>query len=332
MRALSPAFQAHLDTGTTTIATCWKITLRNGAVLGFTDHDRAMVFDGVSFEPESGLAGTEVKTTLGFAISTQEVDGLLDSARITEPDIRAGHWSNAEVVEYLVDWSDVSIRETRRTSSIGRIQHGGQGFAAELRGLAHALTPAGGRFYKPTCDAEFGDSRCGLDLTDNRYKGSGTVNATDGGLHIFPVSLTTASGNDTEGLFTGGKLTFTSGANIGLTFDIKAHIGSGGEAHLVLEGPTPFGINVADSFDATVGCPKLAEACFRLFDNMLNFRGFNRMPGNDRSMLQVDPEDEYGNDGSSLFSEPNDAASPDITSNPAPIHGGFFGQKFGGDE
>lgn len=332
MRTLSPAFQAHLDTGTTTIATCWKITLKDGAVLGFTDHDRALVFEGVSFEPESGFAGTEVKSTLGFAISTQEVDGLLDDARITEADIRAGHWNNATVVEYLVDWSDVSNRETLRTSSIGRIQYGAQGFAAELRGLAHALTPAGGRFYKPTCDAKFGDTRCGIDLADNRYKGSAVVGATDGTLHISVVSLSTNAGNDTEGLFTGGKLKFTSGANIDLTFDIKLQIGSGADAHLVLSGATPFDINVADTFEATIGCPKIAEACFQLFNNLLNFRGFNRVPGNDRSMLQVDPEDEYGNDGGSLFGGSDDSSSLETVTNPTSLIGGYFGEKFGGDE
>ncbi len=332
MRAISLAFQAHLDTGTTTIATCWKVSLQNGAVLGFTDHDRAIVFDGLSYDPETGFAGTEVKSTLGFAISTQEVDGLLDSARITEPDIRAGYWNNAELVQYLVDWSDVSKRETLRTTNIGRIQYGSQGFAAELRGLAHALNPAGGRFYKPTCDAVFGDARCGLDLADDRYKGSGTINATDGTLHLFPAALATVAGNDTEGLFTGGKLTFTSGANVGLSFDIKIHIGRGADSHLVLEDTTPFDIAVLDTFDATIGCPKLAEACHRLFNNVLQFRGYNRIPGNDRSMLQVDPDDEYGNDGRSLFSEPDDSSSPETVANPSPGHGGFFGEMLGGDE
>ena len=332
MRVLSPAFQAHLDTGTTTIATCWKVTLGNGTVLGFTDHDRPLVFDGVTFEPDSGLAGTEVKTTLGFGVSTQEVHGLLDSTRIKESDIRAGHWNNAEVVEYLVDWSDVATREVLRTANIGRIQHGAKGFAAELRGLAHDMGQAGGRFYNPTCDAEIGDARCGLNLSDSRYTATGTVNATDGGVHVWPQALVTGAGNDTEGLFTGGKITFTSGASSGLSFDIGQHIGSGADVHLVLVEPAPFDIAVGDTFAATVGCPKTAEACYRLFDNMVNFRGFNRMPGNDRAMLQVDPNDEYGNDGSSLFSQPNDTASPQTVNNPAPSNGGFFGQRLGGDQ
>ena len=46
MKSLSPALQAHLDDGTTTLAWCWKITRSDGEVLGFTDHDRALSFGG----------------------------------------------------------------------------------------------------------------------------------------------------------------------------------------------------------------------------------------------------------------------------------------------
>jgi uncharacterized phage protein (TIGR02218 family) len=126
-------------------------------------------------------------------------------------------------------------------------------------------------------------------------------------------------------------LTFTGGANAGLAFDIALHTGSGTEAHLVLKGTTPFDVSPGDTFDATIGCPKLAKACQELFDNLLNFRGFPLTPGNDYAMQQVDPDDEYGNDGSSLLGPPDDTPSPETVANPAALNGGFFGEKFGGD-
>ncbi|MBW6496728.1 MAG: DUF2163 domain-containing protein [Burkholderiaceae bacterium] len=46
MKTLSPELQAHLDEGTTTLALCWRISRNDGVALGFTDHDRALVFDG----------------------------------------------------------------------------------------------------------------------------------------------------------------------------------------------------------------------------------------------------------------------------------------------
>lgn len=332
MRVIPPAIQTALDTGATTLCTCWKVTLSSGMVLGFSNHDRVLSFDGVNYEPNSGFTPSEVELAIGLSISTQEVEGLLDSSKISPDDVRAGLWDNALVEVYLVDWQNVTDRMLLRTASIGQILNGALRFGAEMRGLAHELNQAGGRFYNPTCGAEFGDSRCGLNLTDNRYKGSGVVSSSDGSLHIYPAALMTAAGTDTEGLFSGGKLTFTSGLNSGLSFDIKIHIGSGVNVHLVLEEATPYDVAPGDAFDATIGCPKLAAACHNLFDNILNFRGFNLIPGNDRAMLQVDPDDEYGNDGSSLFSQPDDASSPETVANPAPINGGYFGQKFGGDE
>ena len=332
MRVIPPAIQAALDTGATTLCTCWKVTLGSGTVLGFSNHDRVLAFDGVNYEPNSGFTPSEVELAIGLSISTQEVEGLLDSSKITADDVRAGLWDNALVEVYLVDWQNVAGRMLLRTASIGQILNGTLRFGAEMRGLEHELNQAGGRFYKPVCDAVFGDGRCGINLTDNRYKGSGVVGSTDGSMHIYPLALTTVAGNDTEGLFSGGVLTFTSGANSGLPFDIGLHIGSGAEVHLVLKDTTPFDIAPGDTFDATIGCPKTAKACQRIFDNLLNFRGFNLIPGNDRAMLQVDPNDEYGNDGSSLFGQPNDSSSPQTAANPAPSNGGFFGQKFGGDQ
>ncbi|WP_143535737.1 baseplate hub domain-containing protein, partial [Roseisalinus antarcticus] len=50
MKSLSPALQAHLDEGTTTLAWCWRITRADGVTFGFTDHDRTLSFDGTDFE------------------------------------------------------------------------------------------------------------------------------------------------------------------------------------------------------------------------------------------------------------------------------------------
>jgi hypothetical protein len=60
MKTLSTAFQAHLDEGTTTLASCWRITRSDRVVLGFTDHDRPLAFDGTVFEPESGFTASEI--------------------------------------------------------------------------------------------------------------------------------------------------------------------------------------------------------------------------------------------------------------------------------
>jgi hypothetical protein len=66
MKTLSPALQAHLDTGATTLCWCWRLTRRDGVKLGFTDHDRDLVFDGTTFEAAAGFTATEIKDAVGL--------------------------------------------------------------------------------------------------------------------------------------------------------------------------------------------------------------------------------------------------------------------------
>ena len=55
MKTLPSSLQSHLDTGATTLAWCWRVTRGDGAVLGFTDHDRDLTYDGTTFEAATGF-------------------------------------------------------------------------------------------------------------------------------------------------------------------------------------------------------------------------------------------------------------------------------------
>ena len=77
MRAIDPLFQAHLDSGATTLATCWKISRADGAVFAFTDHDRALVFGGANFEPDTGADGAALAQRADLSVDNSEIAGLL---------------------------------------------------------------------------------------------------------------------------------------------------------------------------------------------------------------------------------------------------------------
>ena len=68
MRDLPPDLAAHLAGGATTLCHCWALTRRDGARLGFTDHDRDLRFGGLTYAARSGLEAAEASTELGFAI------------------------------------------------------------------------------------------------------------------------------------------------------------------------------------------------------------------------------------------------------------------------
>lgn len=73
MRDLPPAFAAHLAEGATTLCRCWTLARRDGARLGFTDHDRDLVLDGLTHLARTGLEAAEASAELGFAVSGGDV-------------------------------------------------------------------------------------------------------------------------------------------------------------------------------------------------------------------------------------------------------------------
>ena len=277
MKSLSPNLQAHLDEGTTTLAWCWRITRADGVALGFTDHDRALIFDGTGFEPESGFAASEIRSGSDLAVDAQDASGVLSSDRITETDILDGRWDNAAVELWRVNWSDTSQRVLLRRGAVGQIRRGRMAFVAEVRSLAHVLGQTVGRTFQAGCDARLGDARCGIDLESTIYKGTGVV--TD--LPRDRAFLASGLAGFEAGWFTSGTLTWTSGANAGRIAEVLAHGLSDAIATLTLLEAPVRPIAEGDGFIARAGCDKRITSCSARFANTVNFRGFPHIPGQD---------------------------------------------------
>jgi hypothetical protein len=158
MRTLDIGFRTHIESGATTLATCWKITRADAAVLGFTDHDQVLSFAGTDYLPM--LDGSEVAARMGGQVDTGEVVGVLRSDAIGEDDIAAGLFDGAEVETWRINWRDVSQRVLLRRATIGEIVREDGQFRAELRSGQQALNRVRGRVYSPLCDAVLGDARC----------------------------------------------------------------------------------------------------------------------------------------------------------------------------
>ena len=277
MKNLSPALQAHLDDGTTTLSWCWRISRSDGVALGFTDHDRTLRFDGTDFEPESGFAASEIRAGSDLAVDAQDATGVLTSDRITETDILDGRWDNAAVELWRVNWADTSQRVLLRRGAVGQIRRGRMAFVAEVRSLAHVLGQTVGRTFQAGCDARLGDARCGIDLENAIYKGTGVVTDL---LRDRAFMASGLSGFD-AGWFTSGTLTWTDGANAERITEVLAHGLDGSIATLTLLEAPVRAIAEGDGFIARAGCDKRIATCSAKFANVANFRGFPNIPGQD---------------------------------------------------
>ncbi|MBL1435864.1 MAG: DUF2163 domain-containing protein [Rhodobacteraceae bacterium] len=277
MKSFPASLQTHFDSGTTTLAWCWRLTRNDGAVFGFTDHDLSLAFDGSTFEPESGFTASEIRSGSDLSVDAQEAEGVLTSDIITETDILDGRWDNATVEIWRVNWQDTSSRALLRRGAIGQLRRGRLHFVAEMRSLAHVLGQTIGRTFQASCDAALGDARCGVDTNDPAFKATGTVLALSGDRGFSVSGLS----GFTEGWFALGTLQWLTGANTGRRAEILSHAISGVNVIVTLLEEPIRPIEVGDAIDIFAGCDKRFETCRSKFANAVNFRGFPHIPGQD---------------------------------------------------
>lgn len=277
MKNLNGALAGHLASGATTLAWCWRITRIDGQVFGFTDHDQPLVFDGTTFEPESGLIASEVRAGSDLAVDAQDAEGVLNSDRITETDILDGRWDNAEVEVWRVNWQDPAQRVLLRRGAIGQVRRGRMIFVAEVRSMAHVLQQTVGRVYQAACDAELGDGRCKVNLNASTFRGTGSV------VSLQRSRAFIASGLDgfDDGWFSLGTVEWSTGANSGRRAEVLLHSKISGVVTVILLEEPVRAIAEGDSFVIRAGCDKRVSTCREKFDNVVNFRGFPHIPGQD---------------------------------------------------
>ncbi|MBX6321728.1 MAG: DUF2163 domain-containing protein [Rhodospirillaceae bacterium] len=166
MKSVSTALAQHLSGPVTTLACLWRLTRRDGTVLGFTDHDQDVVVDGFTYLASAGYDRSTIASSAGLAVDNLEIQGIIDHDLIREQDLRAGLWDHAEVEVFLVNWADPSQGLVRlRRGRLGEVVATTGGlFRVELRGLTQALSQTIGEVYTATCRADLGDARCRLPL------------------------------------------------------------------------------------------------------------------------------------------------------------------------
>lgn len=272
MREMNSSTAAAFAADATTLCHCWRLTRRDGAVLGFTDHDRDLAFAGATFRAATGLDAAQAESAAGFAVAGGEVQGALDDAALTDADLEAGLYDGASVEIWRVDWSDVSRRVLMDMAVVGEVRRTEFSFVAELRSLAHRFDEERGRQFQRNCAADLGDARCGVALSSPLYSTAATLAAVEpgGALLVAPDNAFGA------GFFTDGALLAASGARHTIKLHEKAPAGD----RIVLWSATPSFV-AGERVVLRAGCDKSPESCVGKFDNIANFRGFPHMPGND---------------------------------------------------
>ncbi len=278
MKTVSAAMKAHLSQELATLATLVKISRADGRVLGFTSFDKDIQIDGVTYRADGAFQASANQTRAALSTDNLELVGLLDSAFISETDVRAGRYDHARVDVYLCNWADVThgVVQLRR-GWLGRVKVMGGTYQVELRGLHDLLQRPFGKIYSPECRHTLGDVSCAVQLA--AYTVTGSVSSIEDMSRFTDVTR-----GDADTAFDDGLLTWQSGANTGLSMEVTRF----SARQFTLWLPMPNAMAVGDSYTVYKGCDKRFATCQSTFNNAFNFGGFPYLPGVDRMLNYPD--------------------------------------------
>lgn len=281
---------------TTTRARAWALTRADGVAMGFTDHDRDLAFDGVTFRASTGMTAAAIVQGTGLAVDNTEAAGALSDAGLREEDILAGLYDGASLVIWEVDWQDPVWRRVLFRGTLGEITRASGAFKAEMRGLTEPLSKGGGRVFGPLCPAVLGDARCKVNLNAPVHRADAILLAVaeQGAVLEIPELPEFA-----ESWFVDGLARVIDGQAKGASASIRREERPGG-GRLRLHLWAALGMIPApgDSLRLTAGCDKRFATCRLKFVNQANFQGFPHVPGED--WLLAVPRAEGDNTGGSL--------------------------------
>ncbi len=278
MKTLSIPLQLLNEQGVTTWTVCWEVVDRAGNAYRATQHDRALTittsdFGGV-YEPFRAISASSVRSNPDMAVDNLNVETFADIYGITRADIEGGLFDGVRFTIFACDWQNPDAGQViLRSGTVGELIVEREGrLSIELRGLAQALQQNIVRTYGPSCDADLGDTRCGVDLAALAQ----TVTVTS--VQDVRRAFTASAFAGTAGEYLYGVVEFLSGANTGVRREIRS--AAAGGVFTFVE-PVGDNIEVGDSVEIRPGCDKTFATCRDRYTNSINYRGFPYVPGRD---------------------------------------------------
>jgi uncharacterized phage protein (TIGR02218 family) len=250
------------------LAFCWTLERRDGAGLGLTSHDQALVIGGTCYRPSPAITPAAVRLRSGLEPQGGEVEGALSDAALSERDLEAGRWDGARVSLFAVDWQLPDGEQLKLVGGgLGPVTIRDGGFAAELVGAADALSAPVCPETSPECRAELGDRSCRVDLAGRREVF--VVAGVEGEQVTFDRVV--------DARFRFGEACVLDGDNGGWRSRL---IDVEGDAVVLRDVPL-FAMAAGMRIRLSEGCDKRFATCRSRFANSANFRGEPHLPGND---------------------------------------------------
>ena len=264
MKTLNNILHNSLDNTVTTLAICWKLTLETGISICLTNHGDDILFENQIYMAQGGFNLKNFNDYNTTKNSSLEIHTFLQHNSITEEEVISGKYDHALIEVFHIDYTNINAGKIPIINGkLGKIIIEDGRFIGTIYGYKYLLNSTITDLYSPTCRAEFCDNKCQLNI--NNFITPGTVESIIDNWNFI--------GNDNRlqsDKYNFGLIRFTSGKNRDLTFNIR---NCDNEGYISLLLPTPYHVEIGDSYDIIEGCDKHFETCTQRFNNSTNFRG-----------------------------------------------------------
>ena len=264
-----------------TKADLYTLKLASGAVYRWSGSDVAVVNGSYTWSVGPGLQRTAAKFVVGTEVDTLTVTvtdnvGTTISGQALIPFIRGGGLQGARVQVDRVFWGASDTAPvgalqwfSGRVSDLEMDRYSARVKVASDLELLNTMVPRD--VYQASCLNTLYDAGCGK--LKSAYTVSSTASgATDSKRITFSHSL-----GQSTGYFDLGVVSFTSGANAGISRSVRSHI-SGSPGALTVLQPWPYAVASGDVFTIYPGCDKTQSTCSAKYSNLGRFRGMPYIP------------------------------------------------------
>lgn len=264
------------------IADVWTFTLASGAQIRWSGADVPITVGGRYFALGPGVTRGLLKWRVGISSDTlsctlNDIGGTVINGQPLPAFVRAGGFDGATVLLERVFFEPGAIVPLGALLwFVGDVEDAeGDRYEAVLQmaSFTKRLEVAVPRdVYQPQCLNRVYGKYCGLSAAAWTIAGT-AASSTDGYRSSFAHGITTKP----AGWGTLGLITFTGGANLGVSRTCRAHSAT----HLQALQPWPYAVAPGDTFTLRAGCDQLKATCESKFSNKARFRGTPFVPASE---------------------------------------------------
>lgn len=256
---------------------CLRIERADGQVLTMTELDRDIVYNAETYVAAASFTSSVLEGKADLSVTNAEFEFPITITGLSRADLTSGRFDAADARIFVFDWLNNTKVRDLGVGTLGEVSMSGNMGTVEFRSITQQLQQPIGKSFLTECDARLGDLRCGVSLASFTYSGSIT-SVTSNSVFVDTALI----GTQSDDYYNYGLVTFTSGANNGLSKEVKDYDDATGAITTFV--PFPYDIAASDTFTVYAGCDKRQTTCISTFNNIVNFRGFPFIVGQDQAM------------------------------------------------